>query len=291
MSQTIGELLRRAVGDLQGGGIAEPQAAAEVLLADLLDLPRLSLFLDIHRGLNPLQCDAYAARIWRRLQGEPVQYIVGTQEFWSLSFAVTPAVLVPRPETELLVEYGVKHARQWLSHHRAAMPVLDVGTGSGNLAISLAHAVPQSRVWGVDISWDALQVARLNARSHTVADRVRWIQGDLSTPIRKTVPTFALCTANLPYVTTAEWERLPRNIKAYEPALALCGGEDGLDLIRRFVTMVPDVLASGGLVLLEVGWQQAKTVVDMLEQQGGFIDVGVERDLAGIDRAVWARKR
>lgn len=290
MSQTIGELLRRAVCDLKCGGTAEPQAAAQVLLADLLDLTRLSLFLETQRVLSTPQCDAYAARIRRRLQGEPVQYIIGTQEFWSLSFAVNTSVLIPRPETELLVEHGVAHARQWCSRH-AAVHVLDVGTGSGNIAISLAHAVPQSRVWGVDISWDALQVARSNAQYHAMADRIRWIQGDLSVPIRETMPQVALCTANLPYVTAAEWEQLPRDIKAYEPALALCGGEDGLDPIRRFVILAPEVLASGGMVILEVGWQQAKTVMEVLWQRDAFVDVGVERDLAGIERVVWARKR
>jgi release factor glutamine methyltransferase len=291
MSQAIGELLRCAVVELEGGGIAEPQAAAEVLLADLIDLPRLSLFLETHHVLSPLQCGAYAERIRRRLEGEPVQYIIGTQEFCSLSFTVNAAVLVPRPETELLVEHGVKYAREWSTRYTSAVHMLDVGTGSGNIAVSFAHAVPQSQVCGVDISWDALRVARVNAQHHLVAHRVRWIQGDLLTPIGETMPRFVLCTANLPYVTTAEWVQLPRDIKAYEPALALCGGEDGLDLIRRFIETSPRVLASGGMVLLEVGWQQAKTVMDVLWQQDAFADVGVERDWAGIDRVVWARKR
>lgn len=291
MSQTVGALLRRAVADLEREGTAEPQAAAEVLLADLLDVPRLSLFLEAPRVLSLPQRDAYAARIRRRLRGEPVQYIVGTQEFWSLSFTVNAAVLIPRPETELLVEHGVRHARQWFASHASAVHVLDVGTGSGNIAVSLAHAVPQSRVWGVDISWDTLQVARANAQRHGVAHRVGWIQSDLLTPLRDTTSHFALCTANLPYVTTAECAQLPRDIKAYEPALALCGGEDGLDLIRRFIVMSPHVLAPGGMVLLEVGWRQAKTVREVLWQQDAFVDVGVERDLAGIERVVWARKR
>ncbi len=291
MSQTIGELLRGAVCDLEGGGVAESRAAAEVLLADLLDLPRFSLFLEIHRVLSTTQCEAYAARIRRRLQGEPVQYIVGTQEFWSLPFAVNTAVLIPRPETELLVEHGVRHARAWCATHTSAIHVIDVGTGSGNIAISFAHAVSQSQVWGVDISWDALQVARANAQRHAVAHRMRWVQGDLLTPIRDARSHFALCTANLPYVTTAEWMQLPRDIKAYEPSLALCGGADGLDLIRRLVAMSPRVLASGGMVLLEVGWQQARAVMAVFEAQDAFADVGVEQDLAGIDRLVWARKR
>lgn len=291
MSQTIGELLRRAVSDLERRGIAEPQAAAEVLLADLLDLPRLSLFLETHRVLSPPQRDAYAARIQCRLQGEPVQYIIGRQEFRSLSFTVNAAVLIPRPETELLVEHGVNYARQWSSSHASAIDLIDIGTGSGNIAVSFAHAVPQSQVWGVDISWEALRVARANAQHHAVAHRARWIQGDLLTPIRDTIPRFTLCTANLPYVSAAEWAQLPRDIKAYEPALALRGGEDGLDLIRRCIVMSPRVLVSGGMLLLEVGWQQAQMAMALLQAQDAFAEVGVEQDLGGIDRVVWARKR
>ena len=291
MSQILGELLRRAVAELQRGGDAEPRAAAEVLLADLLDLPRPSLFLDTHRVLTPTQRDAYAARIRRRLQGEPVQYIVGRQEFWSLSFIVNAAVLTPRPETELLVEHGLRHAQQWVAQRGVAALALDVGAGSGNVAISLAHSAPECRVWGIDVSGDALQVARANAERHGVASRVAWIQGDLLTPIRDVEPRFALCVANLPYVTTSEWDALPRHIKAYEPALALRGGADGLDLIRRLIAMSPTVLAPGGMLALEVGWRQAKAAQDALRRQDAFAEVGAERDLAGIDRMVWARKR
>ncbi len=287
MSQTIGELLRQATSDLQRGGIDEARAAAEVLLADLLHIPRPSLFLDAHRVINPPQCDAFMARIARRLQHEPVQYITGTQEFWSLPFSVNAAVLVPRPETELLVEHGVRQAQAW----GLGAELLDVGTGSGNIALSLAHAAPQSQVWGLDLSREALQVARCNAQRHAATDRVRWIQGDLLTPIREACQRFALCTANLPYVTTAEWAQLPLDIRAYEPFMALCGGADGLDLIRRLVAESPGVLAPKGLLLLEVGWRQARDVASILQRADAFEEVGVERDFAGIERVVWARKR
>jgi len=169
MSQTLGELLRRAVAELQRGGDAEPRAAAEVLLADLLDLPRPSLFLDTHRVLSAPQRDAYAARLRRRLQGEPVQYIVGRQEFWSLSFIVNAAVLTPRPETELRVEHGLRHGRQWFARRGAAALALDVGAGSGNVAVSLAHSAPESRVWGIDVSGAALQVAAMKGAPMSMA--------------------------------------------------------------------------------------------------------------------------
>jgi release factor glutamine methyltransferase len=168
--------------------------------------------------------------------------------------------------------------------------VLDVGTGSGNIAVSLAYSLQFCRVMGIDISHEALGVAQQNARDHAVADRMMWVQGDLAAPLRPAARHFDLCVSNLPYVTLAEWDGLPRDIRDYEPTLALTGGEDGLALIRRFIPMIPDLLAPGGILLLEVGWQQAADVVVLARQQRRFCEVGIYKDFAGIDRVVWARK-
>lgn len=289
MSQTIGDVLREAQRCLEQHGIPEPRAAAEVLLADLLAMPRLSLHVEAHHPLSVTQHDTYTARIKRRLWREPVQYITGTQEFWSLEFRLDPHVLIPRPETELLVVHGVQRATQWCgSSLQRPLYVLDVGTGSGNVAISLAHALPHSRVWGIDIVPEALRVAQENARRLAVAERVTWVCGDLVTPLRG--HRFALCVGNLPYITTSEWVQLPPEIKDYEPPVALCGGEDGLNLIRHLIAASPAVLAPRGTLLLEVGWQQAAAVVSLIRQQGSFHAVGIYRDFAGIDRAVWAQR-
>ncbi len=287
MIRTIGAALRQATHCLERGGIAEPRAAAEVLLADMLAISRPSLYLDTSHTLSASQSETYAARIRRRLQGKPVQYITGAQEFWSLTFTVNPHVLIPRPETELLVENGVRLMRQ-AGPGLASGYLLDVGAGSGNVAISLAHTLVPCHVWGIDISMSALRTARDNAQRLGVAGRVTWVQGDLTAPLRQ-APRFALCASNLPYVTTAEWEDLPRDIKAYEPSLALCGGGDGLELIRRLIAAAPQVLAPGGALLLEVGWQQAAAVQSLLRQRRQFRDIGVYQDFAGIDRVVWAR--
>ena len=290
MPQTVGSVLQAARQRLARHGIAEPRAAAEVLLAHVLAQPRSTLYLEANRSLRASEYATYMAYLARRLQGEPVQYITGHQEFWSLEFCVNAQVLIPRPETELLVEHGV----QWLQSCREAAPqaplqVLDVGTGSGNVAISLAHAVPYSHVWGVDIAPASLDVARRNAQRLGVGDRLTWVCGDLVTCLRAERPRFALCVSNLPYVTTAEWERLPREIRDYEPTRALWGGSDGLDLVRRLVVTSPEVLMPGGLLLLEVGWQQAAAVAEFIREQKRFCEVGTYPDFAGIERSVWAR--
>jgi release factor glutamine methyltransferase len=192
----------------------------------------------------------------------------------------------------LLVEHGVHVVRHWCATHPPATPLLlDVGTGSGNLAISLVAALPQSRVWGSDVALSALRVARANARRLGVADRLRWVCGDLVTPFRGNGRCFVLCVANLPYVSVSEWQQLPREIRDHEPPGALLGGEDGLDLVRRLVLTSPGVLAPGGTLLLEVGQGQAPTVIDLMQRSKLFQTTGTLQDFAGIARVVWGHVR
>jgi len=290
MNQTIGAALRHAIRCLERHGVSEPRSAAEVLLSDLLETTRPRLYLDAACPLSTDQQVAYTERLQRRRRGEPVQYITGKQEFWSLEFVVSPHVLIPRPESEVLVEQGVRLAQEWcITHSHARLVILDVGTGSGNLAISLAHTLPQAHVWAVDRVYEALQVARQNAQRLGVAERLHWVCSDLVTALQGGKRGFALCVANLPYVTTAEWHYLPQEIKDYEPPGALCGGQDGLELIQRLIVASPGSLAPGGVLLLEVGWQQATAVQEMIRQQGHFSATGVYYDLAGIERVVWAQ--
>ncbi len=290
MSRTVGKVLRQGVQQLTRAASPEPQAAAEVLLSDLLNWPRYALFLEANHQLRPDQIDDYEVRLARRVEGEPVQYITGTQEFWSLPFRVTPHVLIPRPETELLVEYGVQAVQDW-QHACPAQPaaILEVGVGSGCVAISLAHTLPESPVWGIDVSIAALQVARANAQNLGVYEQITWVCGDLTTPLQETASRFALCVSNLPYVTTDEWSALSREVKDHEPSLALVGGPDGLDIIRRLIGLCPRILTPGGTLLLEVGWQQASRVVELIQAEDGFDATGIYSDFAGIERVVWAR--
>lgn len=290
MSPTLGAVLRQATCALTQAGVAEPRADAEVLLADALATTRTRLYVEAASTLSVAQQEAYGARLQRRLHGEPVQYITGKQEFWSLDFTVTPQVLIPRPDSEGLVEQGARLAQSWqAAHPEALLCVLDVGTGSGNLALSLASMLPQAQVWALDQSLGALHVARHNARSLGLVARVHWVCSDLLTAFRVPQPVFAVCVANLPYVTTAEWQQLPPEIRQHEPRTALCGGSDGLACIRRLITQIPPLLAPGGTVLLEVGWQQAPAVLQLLQQPGQFVSAGVYYDLAGIARIVWGQ--
>lgn len=290
MSLALRSVLQRAAQCLERHQVAEPLADAEVLLADVLTLPRLNLYIDAHRPLSDAQHDAYRAHLRRRLQGEPVQYVTGKQEFRSLTFEVSPHVLIPRPESELLVEHGARWARQWASRHGTSdLWCLDVGTGSGNLGISLLHELPEWDVCAVDSSLAALQVASRNARQLGVVAGWHGLCGDLVAPLQSDAPRFAVCVANLPYVTDDEWQALAPHIKNHEPAAALLGGADGLDVIRRLIAAAPAVLAPQGMLLLEVGWRQAAAVEALMRQAARFEATGVHRDFAGIDRVVWGR--
>ena len=281
-------VLQRAARCLERHRVDEPLADAEVLLADVLTLPRLHLYIDAHHPLNAVQHHAYLAHLHRRMRGEPVQYITGKQEFRSLIFEVDPHVLIPRPESELLVEHGVHWARNWAKLRGTSnLWCLDVGAGSGNLGISLLHELPAYSACAIDSSHAALKVARRNAQQLGVADRWHGLCADLVESLQSDSKRFALCVANLPYVTTVEWRALPMHVKDHEPAAALLGGVDGLDAIRRLVAGVPAVLAPQGMLLLEVGWQQADAVKALMWQTARFEAIGAHQDFAGIDRVVW----
>ena len=290
MSLARRSVLQRAARCLQGHGVAEPLADAEVLLAHVLRLPRLQVHVEALAPVTVSQQQAYRDCLRRRIRGEPVQYITGVQEFHSLAFEVSPQVLIPRPESELLVDEGVRWAKEWAARNGALrLRCLDVGTGSGNLGIGLLRQLPACSVCAIDSSFAALNVARRNARRLGVDDRWHGLCGDLVESFRCDSPGFAVCVANLPYVTDAEWQGLPVHIRDHEPAAALQGGADGLDLIRRLIAAAPGVLAGRGTLLLEVGWRQAAAVQRLLREAGRFAATGTYRDFAGIERVVWGR--
>ena len=290
MSLARRSVLQRATGCLERHGVPEPQADAEVLLAYVLMLPRLQIHIDALEPVTLWQQRAYQDCLRRRIQGEPVQYITGAQEFHSLPFEVNPHVLIPRPESELLVDQGVRWAKHWATQNAAShIHCLDVGTGSGNLGISLLQELPNCSVCAVDSSFAALNVARRNACRLGVSDRWQGLCGDLVESLSSQASCFAVCVANLPYVTNAEWRQLPAHIRDHEPAAALRGGSDGLDVIRRLIAAAPAVLARQGTLLLEVGWQQAAAVERLVRKTARFEATGKYRDFAGIERVVWGR--
>ena len=210
------------------------------------------------------------------------------KNFGHWTFLISPAVLIPRPETELLVEAVLKHLPR--SEPGGVTPqILDIGTGSGILAVTLATELPQALVVAVDRSWEALQVARENARRHKVEHRINWVLADLVSALAPRA-LFEVIVANPPYVPTADWEQLPPEIKEYEPRLALDGGPDGLEVIRALVLAVQPLLPPDGLLALEVGQGQAEEVQQLLEQAGAFTPAEIVLDYQRLGRVVLARR-
>jgi release factor glutamine methyltransferase len=270
---TILEVLRWTAGYLGEKGVPTPRLDAEVLLAHALGLDRVGLYLDYARPLQAAELARYRELVRRRAQREPVAYIRGYKEFWSLEFTVGPAVLIPRPETELLVEEALGLARQ------ARARIVEVGTGSGAVAVVLARELHQE-VLATDSSAAALSVAGRNAQRHQAA--VRFVLGDLLAPFGEAV--FDIVVSNPPYVPRGEIAGVAPEL-SFEPRAALDGGEDGLESIRGLVAEAPRVLAAGGWLLLEVGAGQAAEVSRLFEA-AGLVEVASVADLAGTPRVV-----
>ena len=220
----------------------------------------------------------------RRLAGEPVARILGEKEFWGLAFQLNSATLVPRPETEALVELGIAE----LSSHDAPR-LLDLGTGSGCIPIALLVELPAAIALAVDLDPQAIAAAGINARRHRVADRLTLRQGSWLSPIERG-EMFDLVVSNPPYIESADILELDREVRDHDPILALDGGTDGLDAYRVIVREAPSVLVSGGMLAVEIGSRQGRAVLELMERRG-FSEVAVARDLSGLDRVVSGRWR
>lgn len=272
-----GEFLHRA-------GIESARLDAEVLLCHALALNRTELFLRLEQGLSLDKESLFQGLLERRARHEPVAYITGVKEFWSLAFTVDRNVLVPRPETELLVEWALTRARKIT--RGSALTILDVGTGSGAVAIALATELPDARFWAVDISPGALAVARVNAQRHGVEPRMRFLAGNMFEPLAEQSIQFDLIVSNPPYVPRPELADLPAEIREYEPVAALDGGHDGLGCYRRMLASAPHFLAPGGFLLCEIGADQGRAVKELIARSGGLESPAIYQDLAGKDRVV-----
>jgi release factor glutamine methyltransferase len=282
---TVQRILAWMAQDFTALGIASPRLDAELLLCNVLGCDRVRLYMDMPRPLSRQELDAVRALVQRRRKREPVAYILGTREFYRHTFEVSSAVLIPRPETELVVDRAL-----------AALPkgatepahVLDLCTGSGAIAITLAAERPHTHVAATDISEAAVAVAQRNAERTGVAERVHVVQGDLFAPLPRD-RKYAVITANPPYVTEADYETLAPEILQHEPSLALIAGADGLSVLRRICSEAADWLAPQGLLALELGAGQAPAVMDLLRATQRFTDIAAHRDLAGIERVVEAK--
>lgn len=251
-----------------------PALTAQVLLAEGLGLDRTQVLTQPERPLNAAELAAFESRVARAAVNEPLAYILGRREFYGLTFEVNPHVLVPRPETELLVD---------LARQRRPKRALDVGTGSGCIAVALAATVPDVSVTALDVSPEALAVARRNAATHGVSDRVTFLQSDLLAVLAPAA-TYDLLCANLPYIDTTELSTLP--VAAHEPALALDGGPGGLVLVERLLAQAPPHLAPGATLLLEIGATQGAAAFALGQAAFPAAAVRIVPDLSDLDRVL-----
>ncbi len=273
---TLEQALSRARKVLASHSIEDAPLECELLLRHALEINRVQLYLDLNHELSPQHAATFWHLMERRLNGEPTAYIIGHREFYGLDFYVDASVLIPRPETELLVEKAVK-----LAQNRPISSIAEVGTGCGAIAISLALNLPPTKIYAVDISANALKVASVNCQKHGVADRICLLHGDMLNPLPEPVN---LIIANLPYVKETELRQI--NPAGFEPLLALNGGSDGLEKIRRLCPQLSNKLLPRGCLLLEIGQGQEKAVTTLLESLFPLARIEVAPDLSGIDRVV-----
>ncbi|MDO3377662.1 peptide chain release factor N(5)-glutamine methyltransferase [Geoalkalibacter halelectricus] len=277
---TVLRVLEWTAGYFRERGIESARLDADLLLAKTLGVDRVGLYLRYDQPLNPEELNSFRAWVARRARHEPLAYILGEVEFWSLAFGLTPDVLIPRPDTEVLVEEALARGPE-------GARVLDVGTGSGAIAVCLAVERPTWQVTALDVSPAALAVAQDNARRHQVAERMRFLQGDLA---RLPDEKFDLIVANPPYIPSADLAGLMPDVRDYEPHLALDGGPDGLAAYRALAAQAPRCLSPEGRLLVEIGQGQEPAVQELFTQaglQGPFS----RADYAGIIRVVGATRK
>jgi len=281
-SITLADALARTVERLAAAGLENPRLEAGLLLQAASGLAREHLILHPETTLTDQQASALDDLVARRANREPLPYVLGEAEFYSLRFRVSPSVIVPRPETEILAEAAIERARRL-----GATLAADVGTGSGILAVVLAKELPDLRLLAIDISLPALRLAAENIRRHSLQDRVLAVCCDLLSAVRKPLDCIV---ANLPYVAREELAGLQPEVRDHEPRLALDGGSDGLGLLQRLSVQLFDHLAEGGFTALEVGVGQAGAVAKLLER-AGLTEIEILPDYAGIERVVIAWRR
>ena len=269
--------LAQGMAFLRDSGSPTARLDAEVLLAHALGVRRVDLYTYPERLLTAEEEKIYHDGLARRAQGEPISYIRGTKEFFGLPFAVDRRVLVPRPETEVLVERALDGAR---TTGRAGLGIADIGTGSGCIAVALATCLPQARVYATDVSAEVLELAAQNVGRHGVQDRILLLQGDLCAPLPEPVD---LLVSNPPYTV---WQSLPEGVTAYEPRLALDGGDDGLDVYRRLLPQIPGHLRTGGMAFLEIGDGQEEAVQALAREALPGVPMQTWPDYSGWVRVV-----
>jgi len=286
---TVGKLLNWTAEYFRSKDVEEPLLSAQLLLAKALGCSKVDLYLRYDQEVSAGERAVFRELVRRATRGEPIAYLIGTKEFFSLEFAVSSAVLIPRPETELLVQWIIRKVRSdagtWPG---GPVRVLELGTGSGCVAVSLAKFLPQAcKILATDISTDALAQARENCIRHGVRDSVQLLAGDLFASILP-VGTFDFVVGNLPYVSEDDYGRLPRHIRYHEPREALAGGPDGLEVLRRVIAQAGQYLHRGGYLVLEIGYNQSDRIAGLLYEHD-YKEIMFEKDHAEIVRVAIAR--
>jgi len=286
---TILKLLKWTTAYFTSHHIEQPRAAAEILLAHTLGVGRVDLYIQYDRPVEPRELAVFKGLIQRRLQREPVAYIVGEKGFWSLDLKVTPDVLIPRPETEILVEAALSIIPPAASSK--PFEVLDLGTGSGAIVLALARERLGHRFCAVDNSQRALAVAQENTRRYGLEAAVTFLLGNWFDAVGDRQRHFDLIVSNPPYISRPDLERLPLEVSRYEPREALDGGPDGLDAIRLIIERAAAHMSPGGWLIFEIGYDQWASVEALMAASTSYADVTVIKDHSGFDRVVRARSK
>lgn len=289
-SWTIKGLLEVTSNYLREKGVDSPRLSAEVLLALQLKVDRVKLYLNFDQPLHEREIAAYRELIKRRLNREPIQYITGIQEFWSLDFSVGPQVLIPRPESELLMEQIVSLRDEDRLTKSRNLRILDLGTGSGILAIVIAREFTGASVWASDVSAEALALARINARKHGVEERIEFLLSDMWQGLLDSSLVFDVIVSNPPYIPSDNISSLAPEVRDHEPRLALDGGEQGMLFIKEIIKEAPEYLNAGGWMLLEMGPEQTALAMALMDKNDDYVEKRLIKDYSGHDRVVMAQK-
>ncbi len=287
-SRLVRNVLAEGAQRLGEAGIESARLDAEVLLGHALGVEKAQLYLHSHAELGAKEVERFSEYVRRRSEHEPVAYITGQKEFWSLDFVVTPQVLIPRPETERVVEIALELKKNFSAE--SPLTILDIGTGSGALAVCLAKEMPSARIWAVEVSPAALAVARKNCERHGVENRIHLLPGNLFEPVAGLGLLFDLIVSNPPYIRRGELSNLASDVRDWEPLQALDGGADGLDYYREIIIGAHGYLHPEGIIMLEIGGDIGESVAQLIARVGGYAAVSIHRDYGGKERVIVTRK-
>ncbi len=284
---TINDLIKKGMNILKEGDFNNPLLDIELILMNLLNVNKAYIYTHREQVVNKEIVDKYDELVDKRKNGCPVEYLINKQEFMGLDFYVNRNVLIPRPDTEILVEYIIDFAKNNLLK-KDKINIVDIGTGSGAITLSLAHYIKNSFIYSVDISEDALNVAKENCKRFKLNDKVKFLHGNVFEPLQRydLQGKIDIIVSNPPYIPSYEINELQIEVSSYEPRLALDGGDDGLKFYRQIIDEASLYLAYNGLITFEIGYNQAKDVTEYLKKNGRFMDINLIKDLAGRDRVI-----